>query len=287
MKSSKPLSDPLTGPRYWRSLDELQDSPEFKNWVHREFPQGASEMDGVNRRHFLKIMTASFAAAGVGLAGCRRPEQYIAPYSRQEGDTVPESVIPGIPVQYTTSFPDAVDNLPLVVETHQNRPTHIEGNREFVPYGGAINAFASASVLDLYDPDRMTTAYAGSAAITRSAAQDKLIALGKAHDATGGQELGFLLAPSSSPTRRRLAKAMKKRFPRAVWSEYEPMARDASERAASALFGEPVRPIYHLAKAKRVVSIDCDFMNKEGGSVGLAGTLPRAEKLKVKTTPGR
>ena len=279
MKSSKPLSDPPSGPRYWRSLDELQDSPEFKTWVHREFPQGASELDGVNRRHFLKIMTASFAAAGVGLAGCRRPEQYIAPYSRQESDTVPESAIPGLPVHYTTSFPDAVDNLPLVVETHQNRPTHIEGNREYAPYRGGINGFASASVLDLYDPDRMTTAYRGQSTIGRSTVQDELAEIGKTQAATSGQELAFLVAPSSSPTRRRLAKAIQKRFSRAVWAEYEPIARDAAEQAATLLFGEPVRPLVKLAKAKRILAIDSDFLNREGGSVGLARGFAKSRKV--------
>ena len=279
MKSSKTLSDQLSGPRYWRSLDELQDSPEFKTWVHREFPQGASELDGVNRRHFLKIMSASFAAAGIGLAGCRRPEQYIAPYSRQEGDTVPESAIPGIPVHYTTSFPDAVDNLPLVVETHQNRPTHIEGNREFEVYSGAVHGFASASILDLYDPDRATTAYRGQSTITRSSVRDELDALGKAQSATNGQELAFLVAPSTSPTRRRIAEGIKKRFSRAIWAEYEPIARDAAEKAASAIFGSPVRPVVKLAQAKRVLTIDGDFLSKEGGALGSARGFAKSRKV--------
>lgn len=270
MNSSKSLSEQLTGPRYWRSLDELQDSPEFKDWVHREFPQGASELDGVNRRHFLKIMTASFAVAGVGLAGCRRPEQYIAPYSRQNGDTVPESSIPGLPVHYTTSFPDAVDNLPLVVETHQNRPTHIEGNRDFKPYGGGVSGIVSASILDLYDPDRMTSAYRGNKRISRSAVKDQLDALAAKFAATSGQELAILATPSSSPTRYRLAQELKKRFSRAIWAEYEPMSRDAAEKAATSIFGESVRPVVKMEAAKRVLSIDSDFLNKEGGAVGMA-----------------
>ena len=137
-----------TGPHYWRSLDEMAGKPAFKEWLHREFPEGASEAEGVNRRNFLKIMAASFAMAGMGATGCRRPEQNILPYSKQ-----PEGTIPGIPVYFTTSFPDAKDSLPLVVETHQHRPTHVEGNRDYLPYGGAVSRFASASVLNLYDPD--------------------------------------------------------------------------------------------------------------------------------------
>src|SRR6266568_6747379 len=80
------VTSAATGRRYWRSLDELADTPEFKDWLHREFPQGASEFeDGVSRRHFVKIMSASFALAGLGVmgAGCRRPEEKLEPFGQQ------------------------------------------------------------------------------------------------------------------------------------------------------------------------------------------------------------
>ena len=78
----------ITGRRYWRSLDELADTPEFKEWLHQEFPKGASELadsDGSTRRQFLKIMSASFALAGLGIAGagCRRPVEQLEPYGQQ------------------------------------------------------------------------------------------------------------------------------------------------------------------------------------------------------------
>ena len=72
---------PETGRAYWRSLDELADTPEFRQWLEREFPEGASELDPVSRRHFVKIMSASFLLAGIGLGatGCRRPvEAFVA-----------------------------------------------------------------------------------------------------------------------------------------------------------------------------------------------------------------
>src|ERR1700753_930776 len=82
---------PTSGRRYWRSLDDLADTSEFKDWLHREFPAGASQMeDGQTRRNFLKIMSASFAFAGLGLAGagCRRPEENLEPYGKQPADYV-------------------------------------------------------------------------------------------------------------------------------------------------------------------------------------------------------
>lgn len=192
-----------TGPKYWRSLDDMADKPEFKEWLHREFPDGASEMEGVNRRNFLKIMAASFAMAGMGAAGCRRPEQNILPYSKQ-----PEGTIPGIPVYYTTSFPGAKDSLPLVVETHQHRPTHVEGNREYLPYGGAVNRYATSSALNLYDPDRMTSSYEGNRRISVERVKDILAGLPAKYGQTSGQGLAVLAEPSSSPSRLRLKKAL-------------------------------------------------------------------------------
>ena len=141
----------FSGPRYWKSLDDLAETPAFKDWVEREFPAGASEMEGVNRRQFMKVMAASFGLAGLGMTGCRRPEHVILPYSKQ-----PENVIPGVPIYYSTSQPGSRDSIPLIVETHSGRPTKVEGNPSFKPYGGSTTLYAQASILDLYDPDRAT-----------------------------------------------------------------------------------------------------------------------------------
>src|ERR1700761_4091061 len=95
-------SSPDTGRRYWRSLDELADTPEFKDWLHREFPQGASEMeDGQSRRNFLKIMSASFAFAGIATlgAGCRKPEEKLETFGQQ-----PENYTFGEPEYYATAM---------------------------------------------------------------------------------------------------------------------------------------------------------------------------------------
>jgi len=276
-KHPEPGPGDLVGPRYWRSLEEFTDRPEFKEWLHREFPQGASEIEGVNRRHFLKIMAASFAVAGAGMTGCRRPEQYILPYSKQ-----PEGTIPGLPVYFSTSYPDGKDNLPLVVETHQHRPTHIEGNAKYEPYGGATSVFASASVLNLYDPDRLTQSYEGKRRITREQVKDILRGVNTTFAATSGQGLAILATPSSSPTRARLVGELKRRMPRAIWAEYQAVDRDNPERAAAAVFGRPVRPLYRYGKAKRILSIESDFLRREPGAVGNARAFARTRRVESK-----
>ena len=76
--------EPPTGKHYWRGLGEFSDSPEFRHWLEREFPQGAAELNGDewSRRDFLRLMGASMALAGVGLTSCRRPELHLVPFTK-------------------------------------------------------------------------------------------------------------------------------------------------------------------------------------------------------------
>src|SRR5688500_9413851 len=160
----------MTGPKYWRSLDELAETPGLKAQLEREFPEGADHLEGVDRRHFMKIMAASFALGGVGLAGCRRPEKFILPYGKSI-----ESVVPGLPSYYATAMPLRKWAIPLLAETHQGRPTKLEGNPSYEPHGGASSLIAQASILDLYDPDRATAHTKGGKALNR-ADVDQLLA---------------------------------------------------------------------------------------------------------------
>src|SRR5258708_4091407 len=153
MNSNLTNSTPATNcPRYWRRMDELADTPEFKEWLHREFPAGASEMvDDVSRRHFLKIMSASFALAGLGLAGagCRRPEEKLEPFGQQPADYVY-----GKSEYFATAMPTRTGAIPLVVKSYEGRPIKIEGNSLFPGSNGGTDRYAQVSILNLYDPDR-------------------------------------------------------------------------------------------------------------------------------------
>ena len=88
------------GRLYWRSLGDLADTPQFREYLHREFPEQASQWnDPKGRRQFLKLMSASLALAGVG--GCtKQPPEKIIPYVRQ-----PEDIVPGKPLFFATAVP--------------------------------------------------------------------------------------------------------------------------------------------------------------------------------------
>ena len=144
--------DQSRGRQYWRSLDELAESDGFQEFLHREFPRQASEwQDASGRRKFLQLMGASLALAGLG-ACTRQPAEPIVPYVRQ-----PEDVIPGKPLFFATAVTLSGVATGVLVESHLGRPTKVEGNPDHPASLGAADAFAQASVLSLYDPDRSQT----------------------------------------------------------------------------------------------------------------------------------
>src|SRR5215204_1094999 len=140
------------GRLFWRSLGELSDSPQFREYLHREFPEQASEWnDPKGRRTFLKLMSASLALAGVG-ACTKQPPEDLVPYVHQ-----PEDLVPGRPLFFASAIPMSGTAMPVLVESHMGRPTKIEGNPEHPASLGGTDVLTQASVLDLYDPDRAPT----------------------------------------------------------------------------------------------------------------------------------
>jgi MoCo/4Fe-4S cofactor protein with predicted Tat translocation signal len=266
----------LSGPQYWKSLDEVAETPEFREWVDREFPSRASELDGVDRRQFLKLMGASFAFAGLGLTGCRQPEQRILPYAKQ-----PEHMIPGVGAFYATSMAHPFDNVPLIAETHEGRPTKLEGNPSYAPYGGSTDLFAQASILGLYDPDRsIQHKDASGQPLTRAQALDVVDGAASRYASNQGAGLAFLAEPSTSPSRERMVAALKARLPKALWCEYTPVRPTAAQKALKALTNQDLRPIYHLDKADRILCLEADFVQTEPGKLALTRDFSARRKVK-------
>jgi MoCo/4Fe-4S cofactor protein with predicted Tat translocation signal len=269
MKKSTPPSleqvsrSTSSGRTYWRSLDQLADNPEFRQWIEREFPAGASEaMDSVSRRHFVKIMSASCLLAGFGFAGsrCRRPVQKIEPFSK-----MPENYVHGVAQFYATAMPSHGSAIPLVVKSHDGRPTKIEGNALAPDSNGGTDRFAQASILNLYDPDRATRFTNNGKNATPEAASDFLADLSRNAQSRSGQGLALLVERNNSPSRLRLQNLIRQKLPQAKWFVHEPVDLDVHRRAASVAFGQPVKPVYLFDKADVVVSLDCDFLGSEEG----------------------
>jgi molybdopterin-containing oxidoreductase family iron-sulfur binding subunit len=248
-------------PEVWRSLEALADTPEFQQYLHREFPENASEwIDPVGRRAFLKLMSASMALAGV--AACTvQPAELIVPYVRQ-----PEEEIPGRPLFFATAMTLGGVATGLLVESHEGRPTKVEGNPDHPGGQGATDLFAQASVLTLYDPDRAQAITERGEIRPWSAFVAAVRAGLSAQSPTRGAGLRILTETVNSPTLAAQIQQVLAERPDARWIQWEPMPRDHARAGARLAFGEYVEPVYDFTKADVVLSLDADFLASEGAA---------------------
>jgi MoCo/4Fe-4S cofactor protein with predicted Tat translocation signal len=246
----------MTGPEYWRSLEELAGSPDFQDALHREFPKGASEwVDSVSRRGFLKVMGASLGLAG--MTGCvRLPLEPIVPYVRQ-----PEEVIPGRPMFYATAVTLGGYASPVLVESHLGRPTKIEGNDQHPASLGGTDIFAQASILGMYDPDRSQSVMSMGDQRSWQAFLTAIRGPLSAQKPLQGAGIRILTPTISSPTLADQLRNFLKIYPQAKWHVYEPVNRDNVLEGAKMAFGQPVETHYDLSKADVIVSLDADFLS--------------------------
>ncbi|MFL6231908.1 MAG: TAT-variant-translocated molybdopterin oxidoreductase, partial [Thermoanaerobaculia bacterium] len=265
------------GPEFWRSLDELAATPEFEDIVNRELPRFASVWpEGVSRRGFLQLASASLALAG--LTGCtKQPLEKIIPYVRQ-----PEQLIPGKPLYFATAHTHAGYALGVLAESHQGRPTKIEGNPDHPASRGAADAFAQASLLTLYDPDRsQSITHDGRPATWNAFAGqmgESLRSLG------GGRGLRILTGTVTSPTLAELIQGVLRAHPQARWHRWEPAGPHQSRAAAQRAFGRYVDTRYDFTKAKVVLSLGADVLCE--GSAGVRYARDFADGRRVHAHPG-
>jgi molybdopterin-containing oxidoreductase family iron-sulfur binding subunit len=248
--------EPKTGRRYWRSMGELEQREDFLKNLGREFPNGdelTEEERENSRRTFLKIMGASVGM--MGLASCRRPTINILPFTKSV-----EWVVPGKPLLYATAMPRAFGATPLVVTTHEGRPTHLSGNPLHPGVSGGLDAFAQSSILDLYDPDRSQKILIDGKKAD-AAALDKALENLKKSAATDG--LAILVGQERSPTADALRAEVLKKFPKAKLYSHEAISRDTQAAVNASLLGVGVQTVVNLDNAHRVLSLDCDFLGLE------------------------
>ena len=247
------------GPIHFRSPEELLGLNTELLEDDREFPEGITDVpDEASRRDFIKLMSASAALAGVGLTGCRRPEEHIYAFGKQ-----PQDYIHGVPQYFATAMPTRAGAIPLVVKSNDGRPTKVEGNKEHPDSNGGTDVFAQASVLGLYDPDRARRFAKDGNNASREEILDVLKGIGDQFAGNAGEGLAFLADKNTSPSRARLVKQIRRKLPKAIWAEFESVDADIHRRGATLATGKSVTPRYDLGKAKRIVSLDCDFLGNE------------------------
>jgi MoCo/4Fe-4S cofactor protein with predicted Tat translocation signal len=262
-----PISKETEGRKYWRSLDELADTAEFREFVAREFPSGATQMlSEPTRRGFLKIMGATLALAGLGITGCRWPRENILPYAYR-----PEGFMPGEPRYYATAYEMNGSATGLLVQSYDGRPIKVEGNPQHPFSLGSSQAFHQALTLEMYDPDR------SQAVINRTSGQEVLRTwddfdtfAGQHFEqlrVTGGAGLAVLTEASSSPSLADMRTRFQRTFPRSRWYVYEPINDDNERDGARLVFGQPYRTHYDLSRAKVILAVESDLLEQHPASI--------------------
>ncbi len=244
-----------SGPEFWRSLEEAAGTEAFQSYLHREFPDQAAELtDPETRRTFLKVMGASLALAGVSGCAIRTPEKII-PWVKS-----PENVVPGKPQFFASAMTMGGLGTGILVESHQGRPTKIEGNPEHPASLGSSDVFMQSATLSLYDPDRSQVVLHDGEVGTWDDFLEALTAEMNRVRATNGKGFRLLTETIGSPSLGGQIQELLKAFPEAKWHRYEPTSRDAAKAGAKLAFGEYVDPVYHFDKADIIVALDHDFL---------------------------
>ncbi|MFN8059789.1 MAG: TAT-variant-translocated molybdopterin oxidoreductase [Vicinamibacterales bacterium] len=272
-----------SGPKFWRSLEEVAETPEFQEMLHREFPQNASEWsDPGGRRDFLKLMGASLALAGAS-ACVRLPRETIVPYVR-----MPEEIVPGKPLFYATALVHGGAATPVLVESHMGRPTKIEPNPEHPSTKGGTDVFAQAEILNLYDPDRSQTVRHQGEISTWAEAQAAIKQAIAAKAAAKGAGLRILTEACVSPTMAAQMRGLLQQLPDAQWHRFEPVCADGARAGSHRAFGRIVDTVLDVSKADVILSLDGDFLNAGGGRLRYTRDFSDRRRLVAgKTTMNR
>ena len=259
-----PMTSQGSDHAYWRSLNELADSAEFRAFLDNEFAAPPEGLTATSRRQFLKLMGASLAMAG--MAGCRWPQDYIAPYAGR-----PQGRSPGVPVHYATTMELGGIGTGLLAKSFDGRPIKLEGNPDHPGSLGGTNAIQQAAVLDLYDPNRSKLPVQATQGGRENRTWDEFDRWAREHfaalRAAGGRGLCVLSEATSSPTTAESKRRFLAAFPQARWFEYEALSRDNQREGTRIAFDAPHRPLIDFARADIIVSFDDDILDQHPAAV--------------------
>ena len=232
-------------PAYWKSVEELHHGPAFTG----EFPGGLSS---TTRRDFLAMMGFTLAAAG--LTGCRAPVQHAIPML-----VGTDQLVPGISNYYATTCRGCASSCSLLVKQRDGRPIKIEGNAESAIFGGGTCATGQATVLSLYDDERLRGPLWHGQPVRWEEIDTEVLAGLKAAEAAK-REIVLLSETITSPSTRAIISEWRTRYAKFSHVEYDPISLSAMRAANQQSFGRAVVPHYAFDKARVIVGLEADFL---------------------------
>ena len=255
---------------YWKGLEQLSNDPEFVKHADREFPELPSTLNeegSASRRDFLKLMGFSLAAAS--LAACETPIRKAIPYVNK-----PVDINPSIPNYYASTFASGGDYAAVVVKTREGRPIKIDGNELSPINKGKVNAIVEASVLSLYDKQRLTGPMVGGAKSDWKTVDEQV----KSKLASAGS-VKVVTNTILSPSTEKAIQEMGATFGGVEVITYDPISNYGITKANETYYGQAVIPSYHFDKAKTIVSFGADFLGSWISPIEFAGAYAKTRKI--------
>jgi len=225
----------------------------------------------VTRRGFAQVVGTGMAVSG--MAACYRPRNKVVPYVKR-----PPEVTPGNPNLYATAIPHEGYGFGVLVESHEGRPTKIEGNPDHPDSGGRTNGRDQAYIAGLYDVDRARELRHEGRPLSWKSLAGILDDRAKALDETGGAGLRFLVEPSTSPLLADLQSRVLKRFPKAKFVAFSSIADDGVTAGSELAFGKPLQPLHNLSEARVILALDSDFIDDGPEAVRLQGEFAKGRE---------
>jgi MoCo/4Fe-4S cofactor protein with predicted Tat translocation signal len=255
------------GKAYWLGLEELSNTSEFQEFLNEEFPrQSVAYENSVDRRDFLKLLGASLALAG--LTSCVRPvssNEKIVPYVKG-----PEEMVPGRPLYFASAITQGGYAMGVIAESHQGRPTRVEGNPDHPASLGAMDVTTSASVLGLYDPDRSQNIVGGA---------DWAAFATALQGAASGSGFAILTETVTSPTLARQLAQVFETYPNTKWYQYDQLHNDNALEGSRLAFGESVTTRHDFSQADVIVSLGADFLGEGPARIRYTKDFSRRRKV--------
>ena len=246
-----------TQKRYWKGLEELGQDPEFVQYANKEFPEYLpinvnndtdEDREGSSRRDFLKMM--GFGIAAASLAACEAPVRKAIPYVNK-----PESIDPGVPNYYASTYVSGGNYCSVVVKTREGRPIKIEGNSLSNVSMGGTNALVEASILSLYDKYRLTGPVKKDGEISW---EDMDRAIKRDLGAAG--QIRIVSNSIVSPSTKKVINDFQAKYSGATHVTYDAQSNSGIIQAHEEAFQKAALPSIDFSKAKTIVSFDADFL---------------------------
>lgn len=251
-----------TNKTYWKSFNELGKDPAVLEQLKHEFPadydEPSSGVSSMTRRTFIGLMAASAALAATG---CRRPEQQIVPYVRK-----PEYLTPGVANYFATAFTLQNFATGLLVRSREGRPVKIEGNDQCTIAGGKSNHLAQASLLALYDPDRILRPTVNNSDSTPLNAMRRMADAIREVTAKG-KSVRIVVDEHASPSLARLYGELESMLPSTRVVTMPAIVAGGAATANSQLLGIDAVLVPDLAKADVILGVESDFLGSDPESL--------------------